>query len=566
MDKIDKYIKNRACGINNIDALCSILNFILQYRLLEEDNNICVNDLIQYSNISDDMRYTIFKIPKKRADEYRIITAPNNRLKSILKAVNILLSQTYDSKPYVTGFVLGSSVVKNATLHTHQKFVFNIDLHNFFGTIYFNNIVEKLKSEPYNYSTEVAEVIAGLSSVKDHKSGAIVLAQGSPASPIISNIMCKSLDDRLNELSQRYKVRYSRYADDITFSGRKNIFNYNGKFIRGINAIIEGCGFVVNFNKVRLQHKDERQVVTGLTVNNKVNVSRFYIKDIRNILYIWERYGYKDAYSCFARHYNATNPKANNIPSIIGYLYGKLSFLRLVKGENDSTYKKLFIKLQKLASGAHYNFRSKTLYDFCTFIKAIQLSDIEWNTPNYNKYGIMYYNSPKGLIIVSPIIKEIASSLKDTSTYDFLESYCCAHKIYDKDGVKWLLSLRNDMIHELNAKKSNKEQEQTQNNGHSDNDINILAKATLDDSISIKLYPYLVIAEHFFDGDFGFMSLHEYFYCKTLAYAKQAMNDYFQSKCHVKFKLESITEERLLLGIEYRRFDDYSHSCKLIKR
>lgn len=564
MDKIDKYIRNRASGIDNINELCSILNFILQHCLFE--NTISVDDQIKLCDTADDTRYRVFKIPKKKIGKYRVITAPNDKLKSVLRAVNILLSSIYVRKPYVTGFVYDATVATNAAMHIQQKFVFNIDLHNFFGTIYFNNIVEKLKSEPYNYSTEVAEVIAGLSSVKDPKSGAIVLAQGSPASPIISNIMCKSLDDKLNELSQRYKVRYSRYADDITFSGRKNIFNYNGKFIRGINAIIEGCGFVVNFNKVRLQHKDVRQVVTGLTVNNKVNVSRFYIKDIRNILYIWERYGYKDAYICFARRYNATNPKANNIPSIIGYLYGKLSFLRLVKGENDSTYKKLFIKLQKLVSGAHYNFRSTTIYDFCKFIKVLQLSDIEWNTPNYNKYGIMYYNSPKGLIIVSPIIKEIASSLKYTSTYDFLESYCCAHKIYDKDGVKWLLSLRNDMTHELNANKSNKEQEQTQNNGDSENDINILAQATLDDSISTKLYPYLVIAEHFFDGDFGFMSLHEYFYCKTLAYAKQAMNDYFQSKCHVKFKLESITEERLLLGIEYRRFDDYSHSCKLIKR
>lgn len=442
MDKIDRYIKNRATGLDNIDSLCYILNIILQYRLFDTKSNISINDLNQYSNTTDDTRYLTFKIPKKRSGEYRVIQAPNDRLKSILRAINILLGAIYESKPYVTGFVSGSSVVSNAALHTKQRFVFNLDLHNFFGTIYFDNVVNRLKAYPYNYSTDVAKIIVGLSSVKDPISGAITLAQGSPASPILSNIMCESMDYQLYGLSQRYKVAYSRYADDITFSGMKNIYNYNDKFIRRINSIIERHNFVVNFSKVRLQHKDIRQVVTGLIVNNKVNVPRTYVKDLRNILYIWERYGYESAYKCFAKHYNKTNLKTNNTPSIICYLQGKLGYLKLVKGERDSTYQKLAHRLKNLLSFTHNNFKTATISDFKSFITITQLTDFSWDNPQNDIYGTMYYNSPKGVIVVSPIVKKLISN--SNSIYNVLELYCCVHKIYDKDGVKWLISLRRD--------------------------------------------------------------------------------------------------------------------------
>ncbi len=501
MDKIDKYIKNRAYGIDSIDALCSIINFVLQYRLFERNNNISVADLIKYSNISDDTRYSVFKIPKKRVGLYRVITAPNGRLKSILKAVNILLSLTYDRKPYVTGFVQGASVVKNASLHTHQKFVFNIDLHNFFGTIYFNNLVNKLKSNPYNYSTEVAEIIAGLSSVKDPISGAIVLAQGSPSSPILSNILCNSMDEDLYELSQRYKVIYSRYADDITFSGRKNIFNYNSEFVRNLNSIIEKYDFIVNFSKVRFQHKDVRQVVTGLTVNSKVNVSRNYVKDIRNILYIWERYGYKDAYCSFAKHYNTIKSKGGCTPNIIGYVHGKLSFLRLVKGENDSTYIKLASRFKSLVNKEHKNFRSETIFNFKKFIKATLLVDFDWGSPKYNSYGVMYYNSPTGLIVVSPMVADMISD--NENICDIFESYCCVHKIYDKDNIKWLISLRSDKCNVAKIKNDSLQEIPCKYGGNTSNLI------TVDEEPKIVLTVEKIISLNIKKSIFG--SPHIYF-------------------------------------------------------
>jgi hypothetical protein len=157
------------------------------------------------------------------------------------------------------------------------------------------------------------------------------------------------LDRRLNGLAKKIGADYSRYADDITFSSHRNVFN-SEIFIKELKRIIEvDQDLKINDKKTRLQKFGFRQEVTGLSVNEKVNVQKRYVKQIRMWIYYWEKYGYPKAHQLFIKdylkgkgHVKSSNAKLSNV------LSGKLDFLKMVKGEEDSTYSKLNKRFQKL--------------------------------------------------------------------------------------------------------------------------------------------------------------------------------------------------------------------------
>lgn len=132
------------------------------------------------------------------------------------------------------------------------------------------------------YTIEVAHLLTQLCTNNEN-----VLPQGSPASPVISNIVSLKLDKRLKGLSDKYHCSYTRYADDITFSGKANI-----KHVLPIaEKIIKEEGFTINEGKVRLQYKNQRQEVTGLIVNQKISISPLLQKEIENAIYFSKKFG-----------------------------------------------------------------------------------------------------------------------------------------------------------------------------------------------------------------------------------------------------------------------------------
>jgi hypothetical protein len=156
------------------------------------------------------------------------------------------------------------------------------------------------------------------------------------------------LDFLLNRLATKYNVKYSRYADDITFSSNKDLFQAEGDFVKRVNKIIVDQGFQVNETKVRLQSAGYRQEVTGLTVNEGVNVSKQYVKEIRKWLYMWERYGYVRAFE----YYSMTMQKKETDAKILEQvLRGKLNFLSMVKGKDNATYLSLMNRFIVLMQG-----------------------------------------------------------------------------------------------------------------------------------------------------------------------------------------------------------------------
>ena len=307
-----------------------------------------------YSTI-ESKRYSSFRIPKKNKGEFRTIDAPMPLLKYVQQGLNFILQSVYTPHIAAMGFVPRRSVVDNAKVHTGQRLVYNIDLQDFFPSITAGRLFKRLMAKPFSLNKEVASLITDLC-CHTHENGRKVLPQGAPTSPTISNIICEQLDRKLSQLAKAYGLKYTRYADDITFSGMANLFAENSKFCKSLKHIIEDEeGFVINPNKTRLCHQGMRQEVTGLSVNRFENVPRTYVKQLRTLIHNWEMNGYDKAQAVFAKHYAQNNPRhllrkyAGRIENVIS---GKLMFLKMVKGENDDTYKSLVGRYNALMMAA----------------------------------------------------------------------------------------------------------------------------------------------------------------------------------------------------------------------
>ena len=178
------------------------------------------------------------------------------------------------------------SIKENAEEHLNKDKILNLDLRDFFGSIH-NNRVFYIFKYLCGYNNDVAYFLTKLVTYKNS------LPQGAPTSPTISNIVAFMMDIRLDGLARKFNLKYTRYADDITFSGSKDMIN--DKLMEYIKLIIKECGFEINKNKTRFANKWNRQEVTGLIVNNnKISVPKRYIKEIRQEIYYIRKFGIKE--------------------------------------------------------------------------------------------------------------------------------------------------------------------------------------------------------------------------------------------------------------------------------
>lgn len=286
-------------------------------------------------------RFRIFHI-RKKSGGLREIKAPCRQLDVILTCINGMLKACYEPSDVAMGFTAGKSVLSNAQVHVGHNYVFNIDLKDFFPSIPQARVWKRLQLPPFNFSQDIANVLAGLCCSFDNEVGENVLPQGSPASPLLTNAICDKLDRRMKGVAKRFGLHYSRYADDMTFSSMHNVYQEDGEFRKEILRIIEEQGFRMNENKTRLQKDGARQEVTGLTVNAVANVSRKYISDLRWILHVWEKEGYAKAYALFYPKYKHEKGYIKKgEPVMENVIGGKLDYLRMVRGENNPAYQKL---------------------------------------------------------------------------------------------------------------------------------------------------------------------------------------------------------------------------------
>jgi|GEM_PF-241630 retron-type reverse transcriptase len=300
--------------------------------------NCCAYKLKYFADTSngDYDRLRIFNIPKRKGG-FREIVAPKHAFRVRLKAILKILQSYEEATPWAYGFVQGRSVADNAALHTGKNFVLNIDLSNFFPSITREQVKQVLSAKPFEFSPFAVDFISGLCTYR--KDGVDVLAQGFPTSPLLSNFVCRQMDEDIAKVAAENNVTFSRYADDITFSSDVNVFDFNGAFYNRIKEIISSYGFVINQKKVRLQSKTRHQEVTGIVVNKKLNVSRRYIREIRTLLFVWKKYGYEAACCCAYRN-NRKKDYHKYYYSIeeSKFLRGKINYLGIVRGKDDSIY------------------------------------------------------------------------------------------------------------------------------------------------------------------------------------------------------------------------------------
>lgn len=246
----------------------------------------------------DTKKYKQFDIPKRHGG-IRHISAPMPALKLVQQRLSELLQNCIDeinieagvSDKISHGFKRKHSIITNAREHRHRKFVFNIDLTNFFGSINFGRVRGFLmKDKNFLLNADVATVIAQLACYEN------ALPQGSPCSPVISNLVGHLLDIHLVRLAAHNGCTYSRYADDLTFSTNKPRFptpiakcllTDTNQWIPGkeLTRLIKKSGFEINPLKTRMQYHNSRQEVTGLVVNKKVNVRSEYRRTVRAMVH-----------------------------------------------------------------------------------------------------------------------------------------------------------------------------------------------------------------------------------------------------------------------------------------
>ncbi len=262
----------------------------------------------------DSTRYKTFAIPKKSGG-HREISAPISALKIIQQKLNQVLHSIYTPKPSVHGFVHDRNIRTNAKVHTRRRYVLNIDLKDFFPSINFGRVRGLFMGNPYYRNAEVATVLAQICCFNNQ------LPQGAPTSPMVSNMICAKLDANLQQLAKRYRCTYTRYADDITFSTTQAEFpkalaylSENGKVEVGneLQGIISSNHFEINPEKVRLQTRNRRQEVTGLTVNKFPNVRRQYIRQIRGMLHAWRKYGLESTQNHYRQKYDKKQQPQNS--------------------------------------------------------------------------------------------------------------------------------------------------------------------------------------------------------------------------------------------------------------
>lgn len=291
-------------------------------------------------NADDGSYYRSFTIPKKR-NGFRQINAPVRGLGLAQTRLAALLQARSNSKPYVMGYTKGRSFFDNAKYHERQRWILNVDIQDFYPSITFPRVRGLFMSKLFKFNWRVATILARITTYQNQ------LPQGARTSPIIANLIANNLDQKLVKIASENRLKYTRYADDITFSSSRR--DVPSSLVKGwepafgdrdvelssnLISAFKDSGFSVNDRKTRIQFSSERQEVTGLVVNVKANVRRKDISRLRMIIHSARTHGAAKAGKVWIDA-NATEEQ------FWQFLVGWLSYIRQVRGKDDIVLAKL---------------------------------------------------------------------------------------------------------------------------------------------------------------------------------------------------------------------------------
>jgi retron-type reverse transcriptase len=278
--------------------------------------------------------YIRFKIPKKTGGE-RLISAPMPRLKQAQHWILGNILEKLELHDAAHGFRRDRSIVSNAQPHVKRDVIINFDLKDFFPSISYQRVKGLFRSLGYS---EAAATIFGLLCTEpdveevelDGKSYYVALTerhlpQGSPASPAITNRMCRRLDRRLTQMAEELGFVYTRYADDLTFSASGDSLRHICNILKRTQSIVTHEGFAINEQKTRILRKNRQQEVTGVVVNERPNISKKELKRFRATLFQIEKDGLE------GKHWG-------NSADVMASLQGYANFVAMVNPEKGTQF------------------------------------------------------------------------------------------------------------------------------------------------------------------------------------------------------------------------------------
>jgi len=212
-----------------------------------------------------DSRYITHRIQKKRGG-IREINEPDADLKRLQRKILARMLAGIPLSRNAHGFIRGRGIRTNATAHTRQRVVLNVDIRNFFGSL----PIERVRSA-IAQSRRGALSPAAVDLLVKVVTRAGSLPQGAPTSPMITNIALRHVDGILNKSSTRVGIRYTRYADDLTFSGADGPVQ---RILPLVRDTLRAVGLELHPDKTHVYRSGRRQLVTGLVVNDRPNLPR----------------------------------------------------------------------------------------------------------------------------------------------------------------------------------------------------------------------------------------------------------------------------------------------------
>lgn len=281
---------------------------MIVYRELssvESDLGFSANELYALSN-SIEKQYRSVDLPKANGT-YRTLSVPSYKLKVVQRAIAEKMLAYMPVSQYAMAYRYGASVQKNAKAHVGKNKVLKLDILHFFDSIRYSQVKDKVFTAD-RFSEPIRILLSMLCYYRD------VLPQGAPSSPAITNIIMCEFDNTIGAFCKERGITYTRYCDDMTFSGdfdRREVADFVKDELRKI-------GFILNDKKTVTVTSSQRQTVTGIVVNEKLAVTSDYRRKLRAEIYYCKKYGIAE----HLKHIGSGIPTKQYLQSLLG----KISF------------------------------------------------------------------------------------------------------------------------------------------------------------------------------------------------------------------------------------------------
>ncbi len=296
---------------------------------------------------SQQLQHYHFRLVKKSFGSMRLIEAPKGRMKLIQRQILREILDRIPAHACAHGFVPDRSILTFAHPHVGQAVVLRMDLRNFFPSIQRARIQSIFRM--LGYPERVSDLLGGICTnavprsvfhgIAGETQGGLRqlyeqthLPQGAPCSPMLANLCAYRLDCRLSGLARAAGAVYTRYADDLAFSGTGEFELGISRFAEAVRRIAEDEGFAIHPAKTKAMRQGQRQQLAGIVVNQKVNIGRDEFDRLKAILTNCARYG-------------PASENREGLPDFRAHLQGRISFVAMVRPEKGSKLRAVFASI-----------------------------------------------------------------------------------------------------------------------------------------------------------------------------------------------------------------------------